>query len=156
MCSKLITMQSGSGDVLSPFHCNHLSVCPCCFRLTGKSPFHRATEEAVISAITAGQVDLSGKDFTNLSTEAQDFVSACLAKNPRRRPAALQCQRHRWLSGGRKPSVGQGSPLGRRGSFGSPTTRRRMSSGSEKGGEKRKSKASPSSPKKVPPDGVHR
>ena len=132
----------------------------CLSRLTGRSPFHRPTEEAVISAITAGQMDLSSKDFTNLSAEAQDFVSACLAKNPRRRPAALQCQRHRWLSGGsRRSSVGQSSPLGRRGSFGSPT-RRRTSSGSEKGAEKKKSKASPktspSSPKKAPPDGSHR
>lgn len=110
-------------------------------RLAGKSPFQRATEEAVISAVTCGTADLSGNDFSNLSPESQDFVSTCLAKNPRRRPTALQCQRHRWLSSGsRRSSLNQSSPLGRRGSFGSsPTSKRRLSSGSDKS----KSKSSP-------------
>ena len=90
-------------------------------RVMGKSPFMRATDEATISSITSSSPDFTGKDFTALPTECQDFISSVLTRNPRRRPSAVQCQRHRWLlgSGGAGARKGQGSPLARQGSFGS-------------------------------------
>ncbi len=91
--------------------------------MTGESPFLRESDEATISSITSSSPDFSGRDYSLLPVECQEFISATLTRNPRRRPSALQCQRHRWLlgsgGGGGSPKKGQGSPLARQGSFGS-------------------------------------
>lgn len=74
----------------------------------GKSPFLRGSDEATHSAVTSGTPDLSGDQFSSLPPSCQEFITTCLTKNPRRRPTALQCQRHQWLLGGQ--GKGQGSP----------------------------------------------
>lgn len=107
-------------------------------RVTGQSPFLRDSDEATISAITsATTLDLSNKELVHFSSECKDLIcSNMLTRNPRRRMAAQQCLKHKWLLGG-MPSYKRTtvcevpSPSRRRRSLGSPGKRR----GSLGGGE---------------------
>ena len=122
------------------------------FRVAGQSPFLRDTDEATISAVTSSTaVDLSNKELAAFSAECKDFVCAsALAKNPRRRMAAQQCLKHKWMlgssPGSRKSSTGEYSPSGKRKSLGSPGKRKASLGGGAEAKTNSSQKPSSSSP----------
>ena len=100
---------------LIPFH----------FRVTGNSPFLKDTDENTISAITlASTQDISQKELLHFTADCKDFICVnTLSRNPRRRMAASQCLKHKWLLGGvsgyKKSSTGE---------YSSPSSKRKNSS----------------------------
>lgn len=54
-----------------------------CFRLSGLSPFQGTTEPETLCNITTAKWDFSAEEFECISSDAKDFISNLLVKDPR-------------------------------------------------------------------------
>jgi calcium/calmodulin-dependent protein kinase I len=75
--------------------------------LCGFSPFLSSTQTGLFEKIIKVEYDFPDPEWTNISTEAKDFIKHLLVKDPNERWTAKQCKEHPWLSG----SYGSSKPL---------------------------------------------
>ncbi|KDR08193.1 putative serine/threonine-protein kinase [Zootermopsis nevadensis] len=66
--------------------------------LTGFSPFGGETDQETFCNISRAEVDFPEELFEDVSEDAQDFIGSLLVRDPRARPTAKDCLRHKWLS----------------------------------------------------------
>ncbi|CAK0734417.1 hypothetical protein CVIRNUC_000428 [Coccomyxa viridis] len=64
--------------------------------LTGKAPFAQLTQQQTIEAILSGVIATVP---LGISEAAQDFLSACLQRNPSTRPSVTHLLDHSWIQG---------------------------------------------------------
>ncbi|XP_046993970.1 serine/threonine-protein kinase WNK4-like [Schistocerca americana] len=67
--------------------------------LTGFSPFGGETDQETFCNISGAQLDFPEELFEDVSEAAQDFIRRLLVRDPRARPTAKECLRHRWFTG---------------------------------------------------------
>jgi len=69
------------------------------FLLAGYTPFDRETPEAEKQAIIEGAYTFEPVEYwSSVSETAREFVRACLAIDPDRRPTAPEALQHKWLA----------------------------------------------------------
>ncbi len=68
------------------------------FRLCGFSPFLSSTQTGLFEKIIKVEYDFPDPEWTNISSEAKDFIKHLLVKDPNERWTAKQCKEHPWLS----------------------------------------------------------
>ncbi|RUS89977.1 hypothetical protein EGW08_002244 [Elysia chlorotica] len=69
----------------------------CYVLLSGLSPFMGESEQETLSNVTLAQWDFSAEEFDSISSEAKDFISKLLVKDPRKRMKSSECLEHQWL-----------------------------------------------------------
>jgi len=67
--------------------------------LCGFSPFLSSTQTGLFEKIIKVEYDFPDPEWTNISSEAKDFIKHLLVKDPNERWTAKQCRQHPWLSG---------------------------------------------------------
>jgi len=65
--------------------------------LSGQSPFHKDNHRDTLLAVQDGTWEFSEDAFTNISTDAKDFISKLLTKDPRKRMAASDAINHKFI-----------------------------------------------------------
>ncbi|KAK6973031.1 myosin light chain kinase family member 4, partial [Biomphalaria glabrata] len=65
--------------------------------LSGLSPFMGESESETLSNVTMAKWDFTAEEFESISSEAKDFISKLLVKEPRKRMSASDCLEHQWL-----------------------------------------------------------
>jgi len=75
--------------------------------LCGFSPFLSSTQTGLFEKIIKVEYDFPDPEWTNISSEAKDFIRHLLVKDPNERWTAKQCKEHPWLSG----AFGSSAPL---------------------------------------------
>jgi len=65
--------------------------------LCGFQPFQLDNQKAMYDAILGGQYGFPSPEWDPISQEAKNFISFVLQVNPKTRPTAQQCLRHRWI-----------------------------------------------------------
>jgi len=69
------------------------------FLLAGYTPFDRDSQQHEMEAIIAGDYKFEPIEYwANVSDTAKDFIRECLTIDPRNRPTAAECLKHKWLS----------------------------------------------------------
>jgi len=63
--------------------------------MTGKAPYGGKNEREILSAVTAGELDLSG--LGRLALDARDLITQCLVRNPRVRISATGALAHPFI-----------------------------------------------------------
>ncbi|XP_055900406.1 myosin light chain kinase 3-like isoform X2 [Biomphalaria glabrata] len=69
----------------------------CYVLLSGLSPFMGESESETLSNVTMAKWDFTAEEFESISSEAKDFISKLLVKEPRKRMSASDCLEHQWL-----------------------------------------------------------
>jgi len=75
--------------------------------LCGFSPFLSSTQTGLFEKIIKVEYDFPDPEWTNISSEAKDYIRHLLVKDPKERWTAKQCKEHPWLSG----AYGSNKPL---------------------------------------------
>jgi calcium-dependent protein kinase len=65
--------------------------------LCGYPPFRGNNEEAILSNISKGHFNFSGKEWASVSQEAKGLIMKMLTKNPQRRPTAKEIFNDSWI-----------------------------------------------------------
>lgn len=66
--------------------------------VSGFSPFGADTKQETFLNISKCKLDFPEELFQKISTEAQDFISASLKLDPRKRPSVKECLAHPWIA----------------------------------------------------------
>ncbi|VDM33023.1 unnamed protein product [Hydatigera taeniaeformis] len=66
--------------------------------LSGISPFAGDTQVETFQNILECSVTFDREEFLDVSSEARDFITRLLRKNPRKRDTASECLRHPWVA----------------------------------------------------------
>ncbi|XP_052065135.1 myosin light chain kinase 3-like [Mytilus californianus] len=69
----------------------------CYILLSGLSPFQGTTEPETLCNITTAKWDFSAEEFECISSDAKDFISNLLVKDPSKRMTCRECLDHKWL-----------------------------------------------------------
>ena len=65
--------------------------------LSGKPPFAGKSDEAIIERVKEGAYSLADKEWTNVTSEAKDFIKALMQKDVRLRLSATEAISHPWI-----------------------------------------------------------
>lgn len=68
------------------------------YRLSGILPFTSDDEDETMSLITSVDYRFDPSTFDMISEEAKNFISSLIVRIPEKRPAAVVCLEHPWLS----------------------------------------------------------
>lgn len=71
--------------------------------LTGFSPFGGDTDQETLRNITTAPLDFPDELFEGVSEDAKDFISACLNRDPAKRPTVQQCLQLPWIDQNSEP-----------------------------------------------------
>merc|ERR1719228_786681 len=71
--------------------------------LTGFSPFGGDTDQETLRNITTAPLDFPDELFEGVSEDAKDFISACLNRDPQKRPMVHQCLQLPWIAQNAEP-----------------------------------------------------
>ncbi|KAL3842219.1 hypothetical protein ACJMK2_020258 [Sinanodonta woodiana] len=82
----------------------------CYLLLSGLSPFMGHNHDDTLVNVTCAVWDFNAEEFESVSSEAKDFISSLLIKNPVLRMSAKECLEHKWL---RKSKKREGNLLDR-------------------------------------------
>ncbi|XP_075209802.1 death-associated protein kinase 1-like [Lycorma delicatula] len=65
--------------------------------LSGASPFLGETKQDTFSNVSSGTFSFDKEYFETVSSQAKDFISRLLVKDPRRRDTVRDCLKHSWI-----------------------------------------------------------
>lgn len=69
----------------------------CYVLLSGLSPFNGETEAHTLVNVTIGTFNFNAEEFESVSSDAKDFITKLLIKDPKKRMSAKECLEHIWL-----------------------------------------------------------
>jgi len=67
--------------------------------LCGYSPFFSTSQNGLFEKIIKAEYSFPDPEWSNISTEAKDFIRKLLLKEPKERSTAEECIEHPWLNG---------------------------------------------------------
>ena len=68
-------------------------------RLCGYSPFFSTSQQGLFEKIIKADYSFPDPEWTNISSEAKDFIRHLLVKDASQRFTAEECLQHPWLNG---------------------------------------------------------
>lgn len=77
----------------------------CYVLLSGLSPFMGETDIQTMANVTIAKYDFDDEAFSNVSSEALDFITKLLVKDISARMSAAECLEHNWLKRRPKPPI---------------------------------------------------
>lgn len=106
--SKTLQVMFGTPDFAAPEVLSYERVTPaadmwsvgviCYVLLSGLSPFMGNSDLETMTNVTRAIYDFDDESFEPISSEAKEFISKLLLKDPRRRLKPTECLDHQWLA----------------------------------------------------------
>eukprot|EP00602_Paraphysomonas_sp_CaronLab_P005513 CAMPEP_0185023902 /NCGR_PEP_ID=MMETSP1103-20130426/6506_1 /TAXON_ID=36769 /ORGANISM="Paraphysomonas bandaiensis, Strain Caron Lab Isolate" /LENGTH=438 /DNA_ID=CAMNT_0027556691 /DNA_START=177 /DNA_END=1493 /DNA_ORIENTATION=+ len=78
----------------------------CYVLLCGYPPFYGDTDAEIFASVKKGEFDFPSPDWDDISSQAKQFIRACLKTDASKRPTAREALEHPWFTVASQSSVG--------------------------------------------------